>query len=342
MKFLKYFNSSKQNFLIWTFAFLFASTSFILSFFDLVQIQNFDNSTGVLSGIDLFFGAHFNAFSLIGWITLLVTIIGLIIYVFYKKTRVLQCFSALIAVLLFGFLPFIVNQPLPENPEINLFASAGYTGELISIIVLSGLSFILMISLNLEDLKFSVREICELAMLIGLAVVLNFFPKIPLSWAGSINFQIVPLVIIALRFSPLKTFMSCGLIFGVITCLTDGYGYFAFPLEYLLAFGSVAIISPFRHFILKYRTENKHNYVFAIITLMSLILVQTVIRFLCASIDSYIFYYAYLDLSTASTAFGAALIYNAPYVFLTGVATMGVVGVLYYPLLRINKRFSNR
>ena len=32
MKFLKYFNSSKQNFLIWTFAFLFASVAFILSF----------------------------------------------------------------------------------------------------------------------------------------------------------------------------------------------------------------------------------------------------------------------------------------------------------------------
>ena len=203
--------------------------------------------------------------------------------------------------------------------------------------------FALFLKKLIDEIKFSIREICELAMLVALAVGLNFFPKIPLAWAGSINFQIVPLIIIALRFSPFKTFLSCGLVFGLITCFTDGYGLFAFPLEYLLAFGSIAIISPFRKFILKVRTENKGKaYAASISLLMGLIFAQTVIRFFCASIDSYIFYYAYLDISNGQSAFTAALIYNAPYVFLTGLATTGVVGILYYPILRINKRFSNR
>ena len=79
------------------------------------------------------------------------------------------------------------------------------------------MSAILYLSINLDQIRFTTREICELAMLVGLAVVLNFFPKIPLAWAGSINFQIVPLVIIALRFSPFKTFMASGMIFGLIT-----------------------------------------------------------------------------------------------------------------------------
>jgi thiamine transporter ThiT len=249
----------------------------------------------------------------------------------------------IIGLFLFTFLPNIINSPLPNDPEVTKYLSSDYSAELICIIVFLSLSFILFLSLNLDEVKFSIREICELAMLVGLAVVLNFFPKIPLQWAGSINFQFVPLVIIALRFSPFKTFLSCGLIFGIITCFTDGYGLFAFPLEYLLAFGSLAIISPFRKIILKNRTENKTlGYTLSILLLMGLIAVQTVIRFICASIDSYIFYYAYLDLSQGSSAFEAALIYNAPYVLLTGVATMGVVGTLYYPLLLINKRFSNR
>ena len=85
MKFLKYFNSIKQNFLIWTFAFLFASVAFILSFFDLVRVWNYDNSTGVISGVELYFGNNFNAFALIGWITLLITLAGLVIYIFCKK-----------------------------------------------------------------------------------------------------------------------------------------------------------------------------------------------------------------------------------------------------------------
>lgn len=340
---LKYFKSSKQNFIIWSCAFLFVTISFILSFFNLGKVVNNDGTEAVLTGIDLIFGNKLNAFILIGWILILLALINSIVMVFWKKSEVLQGFLVIVPVFLFAFLPQIINSPLPNDPEITQFLSVEYTTELTFVIVFLSISVVLYLSLNLEQIKFSTREICELAMLIGLAVVLNFFPKIPLAWAGSVNFQIVPLVLIALRFSPFKTFMAAGLIFGLITCFTDGYGLFAFPLEYLISFGSVAIISIFRNYILKIRTENKgKSYTLAILLLMFLILIQTTIRFICASIDSYIFYYAYLDLDSASTAFGAALLYNAPYVYLTGVATMVVIGALYYPILQINKRFSNR
>lgn len=343
MKILKYFKSSRQNFIIWIFAFLFLLTSFILSFFNLCEVvENSSETTTLISGVDLFFGSNFNAFSLISWILMLGAIITAILSVIFKKIQVLQGFLLLISLLIFAFLPQIVNSPLPENPEVTRYLSIEYTTELIILIVLSSISLLMFLSLNVESIKFSTREISELAMLIGLAIVLNFFPKIPLQWAGSINFQIVPLIIIALRFSPTKTFVSCGFIFGLVTCLTDGYGLFAFPLEYLVAFGSVAIISPFRKFILKIREkEEKNLYIWQILSLIGLIALQTTIRFACASIDSYIFYYAYLDISTAGSGVLATMIYNAPYVFLTGVATIGVICALYYPLLRINKRYSN-
>ena len=340
---LKYFKSSKQNFIMWSCAFLFVIISFVLSFFNLGNVVNTDGTESVLSGIDIVFGSHLNPFILIGWILLLLGLINSVVMVFWKKSEVLQSFLIIVPIFLFAFLPSIINAPLAENPEITKYISVEYTTELILIVVFLSMSAILYLSINLDQIRFTTREICELAMLVGLAVVLNFFPKIPLAWAGSINFQIVPLVIIALRFSPFKTCMASGLIFGLITCFTDGYGLFAFPLEYLVAFGSVAIISIFRKYILKIRTEKKgKSYTLAILLLMFLILIQTTIRFICASIDSYIFYYAYLDLDSASTAFGAALVYNAPYVYLTGLVTMGVVGALYYPILQINKKFSNK
>lgn len=341
MKILEYLKISKQNFIMWIFAFLFTVISFVLSFFTLSNVETLGGISSELTGVNIIFGNEFDAFILVGWICILLTMVSMIVSLFYKKIGVLQGFLLVVAVLIFGFLPQIINSPLPNDPEITKYVAAEHSAILIIMIVTLSLSFIFNLSLNLDSIKFTTREICELAMLVALAVVLNFFPKIPLQWAGSINFQIVPLVIIALRFSPFKTFLSCGMIFGLITCFTDGYGLFAFPLEYLVAFGSVAIISPFRKYILKDRTDNKKGYILPILLLVLLIGIQTTIRFLCASIDSYIFYYAYLDISASGNAITAALVYNAPYTYLTGVATIGVIVALYYPLVLINKRFKN-
>lgn len=336
-KILKYFYDHKQKVLMYLFAFLFFMVAFILSFFTLAYANDEEL---ILSGIDLYFGSHFNFFVLMSRILILLSLIVLPFSYFYKKIGFLPMIFGLVAIFIFAFLPSIINAPLHNNAEETLFTNVSYSEILIIMISILCMGEILTIAINNETLSFNVREISELAMLVAFAVVLNFV-KIPLQWSGSVNLQIVPLVIIALRYSFSKTFISCGIVFGLITCFTDGYGLFAFPLEYLIAFGSVAIISPFRKWIIKDPKDMKSlDYVKSISLLFVLLSIQTTIRFICASIDSYVFYFTYLDSSTSGgNMINAALLYNAPYVYLTGVATIVVIGLLYYPLLRINKIF---
>ena len=34
-------------------------------------------------------------------------------------------------------------------------------------------------------------------------------------------------------------------IFGLVTCLTDGYGFYTYPFDYLIGFGSIAVFGFF-------------------------------------------------------------------------------------------------
>lgn len=104
--------------------------------------------------------------------------------------------------------------------------------------------------------KFSVRDIVEIAVMCALAVVLDKFVKIPIgSTGGSINISAVPLFLIAFRHGWFKGFIASGIVFGLITCILDGYGFQYFPLEYLLAFGSIALGGLFGKMIFKYFTK---------------------------------------------------------------------------------------
>lgn len=339
-KFLDYVKANEKKILITTFAFLFALIAFIISFFEIVKVRPMGGEDYIsLKGYQIFFGDYFNVFALIGWIFILMSLILIPTSLFIKNIKGLQFILIVIAILLFAFLPSILNAPIHESAKY-LYDKVKSTDLNIILYAFLSMSALLTLVLINEEIKFEVKEICEIAMLIATAVVLNFV-KIPLEWSGSINLQIVPLVIIALRYGFSKTFISAGIVFGLITCLTDGYGLYAYPLEYLIAFGSVCIISPFRKFIIKDPSEMKtKDYILGISLLIVLISLQTSIRFICASIDSYVFYFAYLNgETTGGNMINAALLYNAPYVYLTGVATIIVICALYYPLLKINKAF---
>ena len=95
----------------------------------------------------------------------------------------------------------------------------------------------------------NIGEIAENGILIAMAFGLNFI-KIPVgATGGSINFQMLPLMIIALRRGPASGLICGGILFGLLTCLTDGYGFACYPFDYLIGFGSVAVMGFFRPFI---------------------------------------------------------------------------------------------
>ena len=126
----------------------------------------------------------------------------------------------------------------------------------IIVIVLTCLIGLLLASKLFEGIKYSIQEICETAILVGLAVVLDQFVKIPVQAnGGSISFAPVPLFIIAMRYGGLKGFIASGLFFGLITCLLDGYGFQCFPFDYFIALCGYGLIGTFVNFFNKFNTS---------------------------------------------------------------------------------------
>lgn len=178
---------------------------------------------------------------------------------------------------------------------------------------------------NLSNERRTIKEIVEEGVLISLAFVLNFI-KIPIgATGGSINFQMLPLMLISLRHGPQHGFVAGGIIYGLLTCLTDGYGFACYPFDYLIGFGSVAAMGFFRKFILnnEYKTYNFKGLLFIFIggTLTSLI------RYIGSNVSSIVVYKYTLE---------AALAYNAFYIPLSGLVSTIALMAMYGPLLKVN------
>ena len=175
-------------------------------------------------------------------------------------------------------------------------------------------------------MKISTREIVESGMLIALAIILDMpFLKFRIGEnGGSISFTMVPLFILVLRVGPIKGFIGCGIVYGLITCITDGWGFIYFPFDYLLGYGSIAIAAIFKNKIFKANTIFK-----GILWSIMAILLALVGRTIASTISSMVFYEFKLI---------PALIYNIAYIIPSGVLTIDLIAVLYKPLLKINER----
>lgn len=325
-KLLEFLHLDLQSFILYCLSFLFLIIGFTLSFFNLVSFETTEDVIEEISGTSMFFGKYFNGFILCIFILNVVSLIMIPISLFFKK-YIKGITPLLILVVVAGLflIPNFLNSPGMISEEFNF----EYTTTFIFAAVFEILSCLLLFGAEGKTDVFSVKSMTEIAVLVALALGLNYL-KIPLgATGGSINLQIVPLFVIALRYGPAKTFIASGLVYGLLSCVLDGYGLFTFPMEYMIAFGSVMIVSIFRKFIM----SKDHFTWYGLLILSGLIIGQTLIRWFAASIDSYVFYLAYLETPT----FGAALIYNAIYVLPTGAINLAVLIVLYIkPLFMIN------
>ncbi len=200
-------------------------------------------------------------------------------------------------------------------------ASLGYGSAIAMLLfVLSSICSLMTSNIRYGD---NVRGITEDGILVALAFVLNFV-KIPTGPSGSINLQMLPLFIIALRRGPVHGFISGGFVFGFMTCLTDGYGFATFPFDYLIGFGSCAIVGFFRKII--FNSKLLKGELFLLIAT----LIATLVRFIGGVTSSMVIY---------SYDFVASLSYNATYIPLSGaVSAIGVM--LLLPIIKIlNKRY---
>lgn len=181
--------------------------------------------------------------------------------------------------------------------------------------------------------KFSIQDICEIAILCALGIILDRFVKIPLGQTGgSLNFSMVPIMIICLRHGPFKGFIAGGIVFGLITCLWDGYGFQTYPLEYFVAFGSIFVLGFFGRYINKqFSTDNMKGMLISYGLIIASICLWAVVRFFAGSIDSVILY---------KSTWPGAFSYNAPYVFLSAPLDLIILIALLPVTIRLNKMFK--
>lgn len=265
-----------------------------------------------------------NAIFILGYLLLLG---GVFSYLFKHKND-LFVYNSFFFFIIGGFI-FAFASPLMEFV---LNTSVVYISA--TPIILATLSFVFALYILYSDKPkslFTVKDIVEIAMLISLAVILDMFLKIKIgATGGSINLAMLPLMIIALRHNFYKSFIATGLVYGLTTCLTDGYGLMYLPFDYVLGFGSVALISLFRTFILNNETDKMS--VKGIIFLFISCICVFVFRTLASTISSMV-YYGY--------TFSAGIIYNITYIGPSVAACFALLILLYKPLLMVNKRYSS-
>lgn len=181
-----------------------------------------------------------------------------------------------------------------------------------------------------KTFTFDVRDMVEIAMLCALAIVLDRFLKIPLGpTGGSLNLSMVPIFFINLRHGWFKGFVAGGLIYGLITCLLDGYGMACYPLEYLVAFGASGVLGVFARYI-NNNFDSKKGIVISHLLVIACVAVWATIRFFAASIDSVILY---------EYTWEAAFIYNLTYVYFSAIAVAVVTCGLLYLIVKLNKMY---
>lgn len=173
-----------------------------------------------------------------------------------------------------------------------------------------------------------IRTIAEDGIFIAAAFVLSYI-KIPMQTnGGSVNFQMLPLLIIALRRGPLHGFVASGIVYGLLTCLTDGYGFATYPFDYLIGFGSAGVMGFFSPLILG--EEQKSYNLKGIIFIVVAGVISTFVRFVGSTTSSMVIY---------DYPFDAAVVYNAIYIPVSGGIAIAVLCALYGPFVRLNRMF---
>ena len=264
-----------------------------------------------------------------------ISLIALIFsFVFKNKKKVKDVFDTILLVNLgITFAFCFINKELfnfyaGEYGIIDSYHSASIDWGTAVILFLIGFEFLPAISLSSFSNQ-SVKAIAENGMLISAAFVLSFVKFPSGASGGSINFQMLPLMIIALRRGPLNGFICGGIIYGLLTCISDGYGFATYPFDYLIGFGSVAILGFFRKIILP-KEDEEYSFLKAEIFLFVGALLATFLRFVGGTASSMVIY----DYKLVP-----AMAYNAIYISVSGLLGYIVIAIMLSTLIHINHRF---
>ena len=255
------------------------------------------------------------------------SLIGIVFACFPRKSRLLvvSMLSFIVASLfdIIGKDFFVLSNP-------NVAGDVSLSIGLIMACCFNAIAALFSFSASSDVDAFSVSDMVECAVLIAAAEALSFGRIVKIG-AGSVNLQMLPLLLLALRYGPSKAFLMCGVIYGLITCATDGYGFQGYPFDYLVGFGSVSILGFFSKEIFG-KDQKGYNLKGEAFLLLGCLL-ATVLRFFAGSVSGTIIW---------ETPFVDSLIANAGYIGISGAIATAAIMVAYGPLTALNARFPTK
>lgn len=241
-------------------------------------------------------------------------------------TTIVLIFSATLFVSGFMFRALFDFYALEGYTTIPEYSETGLGWGYAVIILLSALIFLCAISYSKYGNQ-STQAICENGILIASSLVLGFI-KVPVAaQGGSINLQMLPLMIIALRRGPVTGFVCGGLIYGLLSILADGYPFATYPFDYVIGFGSVGIMGLFNSLI--FPEKDKPLWQREMWVLFAGILV-TLMRFIGSATSSMVVYKA---------SFLFSLEYNSIYIPVSGAISVAALMLLLPSITHINRRY---
>jgi len=303
----------------------------LLMFLPLFTIKEGDQTLNI-KFYEVFFGSDFSKPAVILFMAFFLPLIAGILYFFSTKHPALNLLALIFsisAVAIFIFSPDIFYEvngwayDETANYEVKISIGAIFAA------VIAGGGALMSIRDFSKQNPLTIRDITEIAAMVGIALLLDQFVKIDVTGAGaagSIGFAMLPLFILSFRLGFFKGFIAGGVIFGLLSNILDGYGFATYPFDYLLAFGLISVAGLFRSLSLP---RNHNPKIINVIWYILAIIAGTIGRYLGSVVSSLVIY-------DASLIF--ALSYNW-YILASGGAVLVILLALYKPLLMINKRY---
>lgn len=262
------------------------------------------------------------------YVSLFLIVSGLVLSLLQPINKLLGTISFLITSL-GAILLSLTGKIYAFNPIDNLDKASVEWGLIVALVMFV-LAIFAQFIISYQKDKMMVSDIAEDGMLIAMAFVLNLIKLFPMPTGGSINLQMLPLFIIALRHGPIHGFISGGIVYGLLTCLTDGYGFATYPFDYLIGFGSIAVLGLFKSLIMKDKTDyNLFGELYLFIGGVS----SMAVRFIGGTLSSMVIY---------EYDFASAALYNVGYIFVSGGLALAILMIVYGPFIKLNNRLNNR
>lgn len=294
--------------------------------------QKFPDDSKVTTSVNLIYiFTHSHSYNWTIYVTIGLLVLG-IVFVCLQKFK--KGFASAASMAFFLVIPMLALEAefFKSQSDIEYLHSAYLAWGAMCTIAFTSIAAVVSLSVEFNDNPIVTRQITEDGILIAAAFILNLIRiyKVP-GQGGSINFQMLPLFLIALRHGPAHGLICGGILYGLLTCLTDGYGFASYPFDYLIGFGSVMVMGFFRKLIFG-KGQDWYNFKGELFLFIAGVL-ATFIRFVGSTASSMVVW---------GVSFKEAVLYNAIYIPVSGLISLLVLMGAYGPIAKINKLFPSK